>query len=44
MYIVISKPKRIFSKDGLDHFIAISRVVVENVSNRAVSAKAAIRT
>jgi hypothetical protein len=27
MYIVISKPKRMSSKDGLDQFIAISEVV-----------------
>jgi hypothetical protein len=28
MYIVISKPKRMSSKDGLDHFMAVSRVVL----------------
>src|SRR5262245_66324 len=32
MYIVISKPKRMSSKDGLDHFIAISKVVFDNVA------------
>src|SRR5215471_17191125 len=29
MYIVISKPKRMSSKDGLAHFIAISEVVFD---------------
>jgi len=32
IYIVISKPKRMSSKDGLDHFIAISRIVFDNIS------------
>ena len=29
MYIVISKPKRMSSKDGLDHFIATSGVIFD---------------
>jgi len=29
MYIVISKPKRMSSKDGLDHCIAVSGVVLD---------------